>query len=177
VVVAAEVARELGAPLDVVVVRKLGSPLQPELAIGALGEGGVQVLNDDLVRRLDVTDRQLADVVSRERAELERRVDRYRGGHAAHDVTGRTVIVVDDGLATGATAEAACVLLRERGAARVVLAVPVAPSETVDRLRSVVDEVVVAEVPEGFAAIGLHYDDFGQTTDDEVIAALRGEAP
>jgi predicted phosphoribosyltransferase len=173
VIVAAEVAAALHAPLDVLVVRKLGVPMHPELAFGAIGEGGARVLNDAVVARSGADQLALAGVEARERDELERRVAVYRAARAAEPVDHRTVIVVDDGLATGATAEAALQVVRERNAARVVLAVPVAPPDTVARLGAIADHVVALETPRDMVAIGLHYDDFTQTTDDEVIAALR----
>jgi putative phosphoribosyl transferase len=173
VVVAAEVAASLRAPLDVLVVRKLGVPWHPELAFGAIGEDGARVRNDAVVSRSGADHATLAAVEAREREELERRVATYRAARGAEPVEGRTVIVVDDGLATGATAEAALQVVRARNAARIVLAVPVAPPDTVERLRGTADDVVALETPRDMVAIGLHYDDFTQVTDDEVIAALR----
>jgi predicted phosphoribosyltransferase len=174
--VAAQVARVLGAPLDVILVRKLGVPSQPELAMGALGEEGVRVLDRNLVARARVREAQLADVERRERDELARRARTYRGDRDPLPITGRTVVIVDDGLATGATARAAIGVARARGAGRVVLAVPVAPPETVAALRADADSVVSVETPAAMAAIGQWYDDFSQTSDAEVVAHLEGPA-
>jgi putative phosphoribosyl transferase len=172
--VAYEVAQALGAPLDVILVRKLGVPAQPELAMGALGEGGVRVLNDDVLRAAGVSSRQIDAVEARERGELERRARTFRGDAAMTPIEGRTVIVIDDGIATGSTALAAVQVARARGARRVVLAAPVAPPETVRRFaRDVADEVVVVEQPARMWAIGAWYDDFTQTTDAEVVALLE----
>lgn len=178
--VAAEVAAALGAPLDICVIRKLGVPYQPELGMGAIGEGGVRVLNDEVMRLGGIAPDQLADVERRERAELERRARRYRGDRPPADLRGRTVIVVDDGIATGSTARAACRIVRARGAARVVLAVPVAPRDWTDRLADVADELVCVATPSPFFAIGEFYGDFSQTGDDEVLSLLaeaRGARP
>jgi predicted phosphoribosyltransferase len=175
--VAAQVARALAAPLDVILVRKLGVPAQPELAMGALGEEGVRVLDRDLIARARVRDDQLADVERAERDELARRARTYRGDRAPLPIDGRTVVVVDDGLATGASARAAIAVARARGAATVVLAVPVAPPETVAALRADADVVVSVETPPTMAAIGQWYDDFSQTSDAEVVAHLEGPAP
>ncbi|MGW7441855.1 phosphoribosyltransferase family protein [Kitasatospora sp. NPDC054795] len=170
--VAAEVAAVLGAPLDICVIRKLGVPHQPELGMGAIGEGGVRVLNDQVIRFSAVTDEQLAEVERRERAELARRARRYRGDRPPADLRGRMVIVVDDGIATGSTARAACRIVRERGAARVVLAVPVAPADWAERLDEVADELVCVGTPSPFYAIGEFYADFTQTGDEEVLRLL-----
>lgn len=170
--VAAEVADGLGAPLDVVVVRKLGHPRQPELALGALGEGGVVVHNEDLMARTNPDPAALAEVTAAEREELARRVERYRGGREAVPVVDRAVIVVDDGLATGATARAACQVVRRLGASSVTLAVPVAPVDVVAAMDAVADEVVFVATPRNFGAIGNFYDDFAQVPDADVIAIL-----
>lgn len=170
--VAAEVARALEAQLDVLVVRKLGCPGQPELGVGAIGEDGIRVLNEDLITRAGMTATDLERVATRELIELERRVQRYRGGRRRVPVAGRTVIVIDDGLATGSTARAALEVVRRRGARRVVLAVPVAPAHTVKELASVADEVVCLHRPETFWAIGQFYDDFAQVSDEEVVDSL-----
>jgi len=170
--VAYEVAKALGAPLDILVVRKLGVPFQPELGMGAVGEDGVRVLNADVLRQAGVTEAQLAQVEARERAEVEERAARLRGGRPAIPLQGRTAVIVDDGLATGGTARAAVRVARERGAARVILAVPVAPPETVAALRRDADDVVAVETPEPFFAIGGWYSDFSPTSDDEVIELL-----
>jgi putative phosphoribosyl transferase len=174
--VAAVVARALHAPLDVALVRKLGVPYQPELAVGAIGEGGVRVLNEDVRRAARVSDAQLAEVEAAERAELDRRAAAYRRGRPPLPIAGRTVVVVDDGIATGSTAEAACRVARARGAARIVVATPVAPPASIARLRGVADEVVCVEVREPFYAIGQWYDDFSQTSDAEVVALLAAGA-
>ncbi|WP_327682532.1 phosphoribosyltransferase family protein [Kitasatospora sp. NBC_00458] len=174
--VAAEVAAALGAPLDICVIRKLGVPYQPELGMGAIGEDGVRVLNDQVLRPAGVTPGQLAEVEARERAELERRARRYRGDRPPADLRGRTVVVVDDGIATGSTARAACLIVRARGAARVVLAVPVAPDDWTDRLGDVADELVCVGTPSPFYAIGEFYADFGQTGDAEVLRHLAEAA-
>lgn len=174
--VAYEVAVALGAPLDVIVVRKLGVPFQPELGMGAIGEGGVRIVNEEIVRAAQVTDAQLAEVERRERAELERRARRFRGDRPPVPLAGRTVLVVDDGIATGSTARAACHVARAHGARRVVLATPVAPPDTVARLRGDADDVVCLESPEPFFAIGQWYADFSQTSDAEVVALLERAA-
>jgi putative phosphoribosyl transferase len=170
--VAFEVAKALGAPLDVLVVRKLGVPFQPELGMGAVGEDGVRVLNPDVLRQAGVTETQLAEVEARERAQVEERAVRLRRGRPAIPLEGRTVVIVDDGLATGGTARAAVHVARARGADRVILAVPVAPPETVAALRRDADDVVAVEIPEPFFAIGGWYADFSPTSDDEVIELL-----
>jgi predicted phosphoribosyltransferase len=166
--VAYEVARALGAPLDVFVVRKLGVPGHEELAMGALATGGVLVLNDDVVEALRITRQEIDDVAERERAELVRREREYRGDRPALDVRGRTAILVDDGLATGSTMRAAAVALRRLGPQRLVVAVPVGSPDTCRGLRAEVDEVVCAFSPHPFYAVGFWYADFAQTTDDEV---------
>ncbi|MFC9424690.1 phosphoribosyltransferase family protein [Streptomyces sp. NPDC056987] len=171
--VAAEVARSLGAPLDVCLVRKLGVPFQPELGMGAIGEGGVRVINDDVVRAARVTPAELARVEAQERDLLESRARRYRGEREPVATEGRTVLVVDDGVATGSTARAACRIARARGAARIVLAVPVAPHDWTARLGGDADELVSPHAPWGFHAIGQFYADFAQTGDDEVVACLE----
>ena len=171
--VAAEVARALGAPLDVIVVRKLGVPFQPEVGFGAIGEGGVRLFDADLIRRAGITEREVAEVEARERAELDRRVRRYRGDRPPLPIAGRTVVIVDDGLATGGSARAAVQVARAQGARRIVLAVPVAPPETVVQLQDEADQVVSLVTPPRFVAVGLWYDDFEQTSDDEVAALLR----
>jgi putative phosphoribosyl transferase len=169
--VAAEVASALGAPLDVIVVRKLGIPYQPEVAMGAIGEGGVRVLDEVLVARAGVTSAEVDAVERRERATLESRVERFRAGSDRLDLTGRTAIIVDDGIATGATATAAAQVARQLGATRVVVAVPVGGPDSADRIRDA-DEVVCLLQPPGFHAVGSYYRDFGQTSEDEVAALL-----
>ncbi|NUK00302.1 dienelactone hydrolase family protein [Streptomyces lunaelactis] len=171
--VAAQIAEALGAPLDVCLVRKLGVPFQPELAMGAIGEEGVRVVNEPVVRGMGVTDRDLAAVEEHERGVLEQRARRYRGERQPARYEGRTVLVVDDGLATGSTALAACRIARARGASRIVLAVPVAPHDWSARLGGEADEGVCLHTPRQFHAIGEFYADFGQTSDEEVIACLE----
>jgi putative phosphoribosyl transferase len=167
--VAYEVARALDAPLDILVVRKLGVPFQPELGMGAVGEDGVRVLNPEVLREAGVSEAQVAEVEARERAEVEERAKRLRGGRPPVPLVGRTVIIVDDGLATGGTARAAIHVARARGAERVVLAVPVAPPDTVAALAREADEVIAVETPEPFFAIGGWYADFTPTSDTEVV--------
>jgi putative phosphoribosyl transferase len=172
VVVAAEVARTLCAPLDVLVVRKLGHPAQPELAVGALGEEGVRVLSSDrrVWERLDAA--MLAAVEQREARVLEERVGRLRQVRPRVDLHGRVALVVDDGIATGSTIRAGCLVARALGAAQVVVGVPVAAAEPVRALAEA-DEVVCVLRPRSFQAVGLHYANFSQTTDEEVLALLR----
>lgn len=170
--VAFEVAQALEAPLDLFVVRKLGVPGHEEYAMGAIASGGVQVLHDEVVRALRIPEVAIARVVAREQAELARRERDYRGGRPAPVLGGRTVLLVDDGLATGASMEAALAAVQRAHPARVVVAVPVAPSETVERLRAMADAVVCVATPEPFEAVGCWYRDFPQTTDDEVRALL-----
>lgn len=166
--VAFEVARELGAPLDVFVVRKLGMPGHEEYAIGAIATGGVRIINSEAIRTFGVTNAEIEAVTAEERLELERRERRYRDGRPAPDVAGKTVILVDDGLATGSTMRAAVEALRQEEPARLVVAVPTAAPETCKEIAALVDEMVCAITPEPFYAVGLWYDDFGQTTDEEV---------
>ncbi|GAA4515188.1 phosphoribosyltransferase [Nonomuraea ferruginea] len=170
--VAFEVARALGAPLDVIVVRKLGVPFQPELGFGAIGEGGVRVINAGVVQMAHLTRGEMAGVTEDEQAEVMRRASRFRRDRAPVDLAGRTVVVVDDGIATGGTARAACQVARAHGAGRVILAVPVGPPETIESLRADADEVICLETPADLFAIGFWYRDFTQTTDDEVIELL-----
>jgi putative phosphoribosyl transferase len=175
--VAAEVARALAAPLDVLLVRKRGAPGQPELASGAIAEGGVALVNEDVLRALGLGPATIDEVAARERPELERRLAAYRGGRDAVTLDGRVAIVVDDGLATGASMEAAVRAVAARRAARVVVAVPVASMEACERLRAVAHEVVAVAVPSPFYAVGAWYADFTQTSDAEVVAALQRGAP
>jgi putative phosphoribosyl transferase len=175
--VAFEVARGLDAPLDVIVVRKLGLPTRPELAMGAIGEDGVRVLNAEVLTRADVTESEIAAVERHERAVLEQRVADLRRGRPRLDLAGRVAVVVDDGLATGATARAACLVARELGASRVVLAVPVGPADIAGRLPEA-DLVVTVRTPARFGAVSQHYVDFTETADDEVarlLAAAQAE--
>ncbi|MGA5040720.1 phosphoribosyltransferase family protein [Streptomyces capoamus] len=174
--VAAEVAAALDAPLDVCLVRKLGVPYQPELGMGAIGEDGVRVINQEVLRGTGVSDADLARVEEHELRVLRDRAARYRGAAPAVRVTGRTAVVVDDGVATGATARAACRIARARGAARVVLAVPVAPRDFARRLAGDADELVCLHSPRDFAAVGQFYADFTQVADAEVTDCLRRAA-
>jgi putative phosphoribosyl transferase len=170
--VAYEVARELGVPLDLLVVRKLGVPWQPEWGFGAIGEDGVCVLNADVIRLARLSPAEQAAVERTERAELDGRVRRYRQGRVPVPVAGRTAVLVDDGLATGSTAEAACRVVRGRGAAQVILAVPVGPERTISHLRSSADQVVCAQTLRHMSSVGAWYRDFTQTSDAEVAALL-----
>ena len=171
--VAAQIARALEAPLDVILVRKIGLPSQRELAMGAIGEGGVRIVNDDVVRATGVTDADFDAVERAERVELERRGEQYRGTRARIPLESRTTIVVDDGIATGSTARAACAVARELHARHVVLAAPVAPSSEVPALREIADEVVFVETPDDMGAVGHWYRNFAATSDAEVVALLR----
>jgi predicted phosphoribosyltransferase len=166
--VAYEVARALDAPLDVFIVRKLGVPGHEELAMGAIASGGIQLVDDAVVRQLRIDDETIDAVARIEQRELERRERQYRGDRPLPDVAGRTVILVDDGLATGASMRVAVAALKREHPARIVVAVPVAPLETCEALRRDADDVVCAVTPERFYAVGLWYEDFTQTTDEEV---------
>jgi putative phosphoribosyl transferase len=168
-----EVARRLQAPLDVFLVRKLGVPGHEELAMGALASGGVRVLNEHVLRMVRVGEDAIERVTAEEMRELERRERAYRGDRPMVEVRGRTVLLVDDGLATGSTMRAAATALRELGPERLVVAVPVAARETCDAFRDEVDRVVCALTPEPFLAVGLWYRDFSQTSDEEVVALLE----
>lgn len=170
--VAAAVAAHLGVPLDVLVVRKLGVPWAPEVAFGAVGPGGVNVLNEDIVARLEPAD--IAAVVRSETRTLERREQRYRAGRPPLDLHGRVAVIVDDGLATGATARAAVKVARRLGATRVVVATPVGSPDAVALLEEEADEVVCPVAPEGFGAVSRFYQDFRQIGDDEVVRLLAG---
>lgn len=167
-----EVALALGCDLDVLVVRKLGVPFQPELAMGAVAEGGVAIRNDEMLSVAAIDEEAFRRVEAAERRELERRLSSYRQVAAAIDPAGRTAVVVDDGLATGSTAMAGVAVLRARDAAEVWVAVPVAPRDTTQMLERQADRVVVLSLPRHFGAVGAWYRDFGQTTDEEVRALL-----
>jgi len=178
--VAFEVARALKAPLDVFLVRKLGVPGREELAMGAIATGGVRLLNAEVVHGLRIPTHVINEVAAIERAELERRERAYRDDRPAPDVEGRIVILVDDGLATGASMRAAVAALRQRKPARIVVAVPIASAATCEEFRDEVDQVVCAQTPEPFHAVGLWYENFSQTTDDEVrelVAQAARERP
>lgn len=166
--VAYEVAEALHAPLDIFLVRKLGVPGHQELAMGAIASGGMRVLNDDVVDYLQIPDEVIGEVAEQESIELQRREQSYRSNRPAPDVRGRTVILVDDGLATGSTMKAAAAALRKQNPARIVVAVPVSAEVTCQSLRAEVDEIVCGATPEPFRAVGLWYRDFSQTTDEEV---------
>ncbi|MCY4370363.1 MAG: phosphoribosyltransferase family protein [bacterium] len=168
-----EVARELSLPLEVLLVRKLGVPFQPELAMGAIGEGGVRIVDEGRIRRLGIPARQLERVERRERKELVRQADTFRQGRPPVNLDGRTAVIVDDGIATGSTALAACPIARRLGADRIVMAAPVAPREAAAIFEDAADDFVVASTPQRFAAIGFFYDDFGPTPDSEVIDLLE----
>lgn len=170
--VAYEVARALKAPLDLLIVRKLGTPGNPELAMGAIASGGASVLNRDVVSIYRISDEVIENAAAKERQELERRERLYRGDRPYPDIENRCIIVVDDGIATGATMRAGLAALRQRNPSCIVVAVPLAPVDTVERLRAEVDEVVCLMTPEPFFAVGQGYRDFSQTTDDEVREIL-----
>ena len=174
--VAFEVAQRLHVPLDVFIVRKLGVPGFEELAIGAIASGGVRVVNEDVARALPNVDEIIKSVTARETAELERREQSYRDGRSAPDLRGKTVILVDDGLATGATMRAAVKALRQREVAKIVVAAPVGAPETCREFEDEVDEIVCAMAPEFFQAVGQYYEDFSQTTDEEVRELLARAA-
>ena len=177
--VAFEVAQALNAPLDVFLVRKLGVPGHEELAMGAIAAGGVRVLNEEVVRLLHIPEAVIEAVAAQEHQELERRARHYRAGRPALDVCGRTVILVDDGLATGATMRAAVAALRQQQPAHIIIAIPVAARPTCDELRAEGEDLVCAATPEPFYAVGLWYEDFSQTSDTEVrdLLAWAAEKP
>jgi predicted phosphoribosyltransferase len=173
VVVAYEVAKALEAPLDVLIVRKLGAPQNPEFGFGAIASGGVRYLDDDTVRMLNLDEQVIRQVEAGERQELQRRSKAFRGDRPEPQIEGKVVIVVDDGLATGGTAKAAISAIRQGKPAKTVLAVPVAPPETVERIRRDVDELVCLFTPGHFGAIGQFYRNFTQTTNEEVVELLN----
>ena len=171
--VAFEIAQALGAPLDVFLVRKLGVPGHEELAMGAIATGGVRVLNDDVVEYLLIPDSVIDSVAADELQELKRRERAYRGSRPEPDVSGKTVILVDDGLATGSTMRAAAAAIRQLNPSRIVVAVPVSTPETCDEYRMGVDEIICAALPQRFLGVGRWYQDFSQTTDEEVRTLLE----
>lgn len=171
-----EIARALNVPLDVMVVRKLGVPGHQELAMGAIASGRVRVLNEDVVRMLGISNQIVNEATEREQRELIRREQAYRGDRPPVEVQGRTVILVDDGLATGSTMRAAVAALRQRGPARILIAVPAAAPDTCAELRSEVDDIICAMTPEPFYSVGMWYEDFSQTTDEEVRDLLERAA-
>lgn len=170
--VAYEVARALSLPLDVLIIRKLGLPSHRELAMGAIASGGVRVINEEVLRHLTIPDEVVEEVAAAEQRELERRELEYRGDRKPVELCGKTVIVVDDGLATGASMRAAVLALRQRQVAQVIVAVPVGPPESCRCLAAEADEIVCLCTPPDFGAVGEVYDDFSQTTDEEVQALL-----
>jgi putative phosphoribosyl transferase len=173
VVVAEPVAVSLQAPLDVIIVRKLGVPWQPELAMGAIGEGGVEVIETSVMASAGISDRQMEEVERRERAVLDARIAEYRQCRPAVPLEGRSTVIVDDGIATGATVRAACQVVTSRGALKVIVAVPVATREAIRQIRKVCDEVVCLHTPARFGAIGLFYADFSPVDDLEVKRILK----
>jgi putative phosphoribosyl transferase len=171
--VAFEVARALGAPLGIFLVRKLGAPGHEELAMGAIASGGIVVIHDDVVKALKISADALLDEIEAQRKELTRRETIYRGDRPVLDVKAKTVILIDDGMATGSSMRAAVAALRRKDPARIIVAVPVGAATTCDELRAIADECVCAFTPENFRAVGLWYDDFAQTLDEEVCLILR----
>jgi putative phosphoribosyl transferase len=166
------VANALDAPLDVFVIRKLGTPGQPELAMGAIAPGGVRVLNEDVVRQMHIPDEQIESVVQQEIKELKRREHLYRSGRPVVVLKDKTVILIDDGLATGATMQAAVIAIRKQNPREIIVAVPVATPTMCDQLGSEVEQIICVKTPEPFISVGTWYDDFSQITDDEVIRLL-----
>lgn len=173
VVTAAAIAEDLDLPLDVLVVRKLGVPRHSELAMGAIGPGGVRVLNNDVISALHINAEEIEAVARREQRELERRQTLFRGGRPPLEIRGNTIILVDDGLATGSTMAAAIAVVRHHHPARIVLAIPVAPFDICERFRPQVDELVCLETPEPFDAVGYWYVNFAQVEDEEVVRTLE----
>jgi putative phosphoribosyl transferase len=173
VVTGYEVARAIGAPLDVLIVRKIGFPYQPELAAGAVAETGSVVLNRDIMEMGGLTEEALKPEIDRQKAEIARRIVLYRGGRPLTDLADKTVVLVDDGIATGATIKAAIAALKQENIAKLVLALPVGPPETVEVLRTMVDEFICLETPLYFMAVGAHYGDFTQVTDEDVVKLLH----
>lgn len=171
--VAFEVAHEINAPLDVIVVRKLGVPFQPELAMGAVGEGGVVIKNDEVIRMAKISAEQFAQVQARENEEVANRATKFREGRSPASLKGRIALIVDDGIATGSTAQAACDVARALGADKVILAVPVGSKEAVAALTSRADEVICLDIPDNFFAVGEWYEDFSPVSDEEVVEFLR----
>ena len=174
--VAYEVARALNAPIDIFLVRTLGVPGHEELAMGAIASGGIRILNEDLTRQINIPERIIDAVTAREQQELERRERLYRGERLPPNIRSKTVIVVDDGLATGSTMKAALAALRQQRAAKLIVAVPTAPPETCESLRAYADEVICAVTPDPFLAVGAWYRGFDQTTDDEVRDLIKRAA-
>ena len=172
VIVGYEVAAALNVPLDVIIPRKIGAPGQPELAIGAIGDD-ISVLDEQAIRYLDVSEKYIQEEIERQQREIERRWRAYRGDRPFPDVKGKTVILVDDGIATGSTTMAAARALRKKNPGKLVLAVPVAPPDSVERLKPEVDELITLEMPEPFFAVGSWYEEFEQTTDVEVVDLLH----
>jgi predicted phosphoribosyltransferase len=173
VVVAYEIAAALAQPLDVFIVRKIGHPMEPELAIGAIAETGTVVLNEDLIDMHRIPDQYIQSELQRQREEMDRRINLYRGGKGMHTVEDRTVLLIDDGVATGATMRAAIIALNQEKLGKLVVALPVAPPGTVERFKTMADEVVCLETPRAFTAVGSYYYNFAQVTDQEVVDLLR----
>ena len=171
--VAFEVAQALQAPLDVIVIRKLGAPSNPEFGFGAIGPNGVRILDDQSVRMLGLSEEDIERVAEREREELERRIEEYRGERTMPDMEGKTLIVVDDGAATGGSARAAVRALKEMNPGKLILALGVAPPDTAEELRQEVDELICLETPSAFMAVGQWYSNFSQTTDEQVVELLK----
>lgn len=171
--VAYQVAHKLNLPLDVIIVRKLGVPSQPELAFGAVGEDGAIFLNEHIIKELAISKDIQLRIESRERQEISKRAERFRRNQKPLDIKGRAVIIVDDGIATGATMQVACLVAKARGASEVIVAAPVAARDSVKKLQSVTDSCIVLSFPENFSAVGQWYEDFTTTTDDDVIRILQ----
>lgn len=173
VVLGYEVAKKLKAPLDIIVARKLGAPFHPEFGIGAIAPNGVHILNIDLIRSLGVTEHELEKIIERETREMERRLELYRKDSPPLDLNNKTVILIDDGLATGVSTRAAVVSIKQMEPRKIILAVPVSPPDTADQFRKEVDEFICLSEPAGFYAVGAYYENFDQTTDDEVLDLLE----